>query len=183
MQFKKINGLNSLLILLFVLCSCQSAPVEQVKPADNSNAETFVRVNKLMLKKDKELIKTYIKRHNFSMTETESGLWVEVYKPGKGANATNNKTVKIKYTVELLDGTKCYSSDSLGIKEFVVGAGRVESGLDEGVLNLKVGSKARLILPPHLAFGLSGDSKKIPPRSIIVYDIELLSVSDGKFKN
>jgi FKBP-type peptidyl-prolyl cis-trans isomerase len=54
----------------------------------------------------------------------------------------------------------------------------VESGLEEGILLLREGDKAKFILPPHLAHGLLGDDNKIPARSIIVYDLELLSLEN-----
>jgi FKBP-type peptidyl-prolyl cis-trans isomerase len=41
---------------------------------------------------------------------------------------------------------------------------------------MKPGQKGKFILPPHLAYGLLGDEKMIPSRSIIVYDIEMLKV-------
>ena len=77
----------------------------------------------------------------------------------------------------MLDGTVCYESkpDSLGT--FVVGHGGVESGLEQGILMMKQGQKAKFIMPPYLAHGLIGDAKRIPARSIIVYDIELLKVN------
>jgi len=84
----------------------------------------------------------------------------------------------LNYRISLLDGTLCYSSDSLGVKEFAIGHGGVESGLEEGILLLKVGDKARFIMPPFKAHGLLGDMKKIPARSIIVYEIELLKLID-----
>jgi FKBP-type peptidyl-prolyl cis-trans isomerase len=43
---------------------------------------------------------------------------------------------------------------------------------------MHVGDKARLILPPHLAHGLLGDENRIPARSIIVYEIELLDITN-----
>jgi FKBP-type peptidyl-prolyl cis-trans isomerase len=60
----------------------------------------------------------------------------------------------------------------------VVGQGEVEPGLDEGIRLLHSGDKARFILPPHLAYGLIGDENKIPARSVIVYDLTVLSVDD-----
>jgi FKBP-type peptidyl-prolyl cis-trans isomerase FkpA len=52
----------------------------------------------------------------------------------------------------------------------------VESGLHEGILYMNEGSKALLVIPSHLAHGLVGDMNKIPPKSTIVYDIELLEL-------
>ena len=133
-----------------------------------------------MIKKDVELIKSYIKRHNWTMQQTESGLWYQVIKEGNGMKAQNDMLVTLKYRVELLDGTLCYTSDSTGYKEVLIGAGKAESGLEEGLLFMHLGGEARFILPPHLAYGLSGDNKQIPPRSILVYQVTFVSVAEGK---
>ena len=81
----------------------------------------------------------------------------------------------IKYNVTLLDGTECYSTDD-EVEEFIVDKDYVEAGLHEGIQFMSPGDKAILILPSHLAHGLAGDLKKIPFRSSIVYDIELIAV-------
>ncbi len=47
----------------------------------------------------------------------------------------------------------------------------LEQGLNEGIRMLRPGSEAVFIIPPFLAYGLLGDSKKIPPRSVIVYNL------------
>jgi FKBP-type peptidyl-prolyl cis-trans isomerase FkpA len=112
------------------------------------------------------------------MQTSKTGLWYNIYVHGSGKPALPEKEATIKYNLYLLDGTLCYSSDELGVKKFRIGKGSVESGLDEGVSMLKVGDKARFILPPHLAFGLLGDEKKIPKRSIILYDVELINITD-----
>jgi len=52
----------------------------------------------------------------------------------------------------------------------------VETGLHEGVKLMHVGEKATMILPSHLAYGLIGDEKRIPPRASVLYELELLSV-------
>jgi FKBP-type peptidyl-prolyl cis-trans isomerase len=79
--------------------------------------------------------------------------------------------------VSLLDGTECYNSDREGPKIFTIGRGGVESGLEEGILLMKEGSRAKFIMPPYLAHGLPGDGKRIPARAIIVYDVELISLN------
>lgn len=89
---------------------------------------------------------------------------------------SKNDLIELKYKTWLLDGTLIYDSDSLGNKSFKVGQGGVEPGLEEGVLMLEQGSRARFILPPHLAFGLIGDENRVPGRAILVYDIEVVKV-------
>jgi FKBP-type peptidyl-prolyl cis-trans isomerase len=56
----------------------------------------------------------------------------------------------------------------------------VEDGLHKAVLNLKQGDKALILIPSHLAHGLLGDSKQVPPQSIILYDIEIILVKKDK---
>jgi FKBP-type peptidyl-prolyl cis-trans isomerase len=136
--------------------------------------EALIGANRLLVQKDKQKIGLYIKNHHLDLTETASGLWYGITKPGNGAKVEDKMLVTLAYKVFLLDGTLCYDSDSLGVKKFRVGTGGVESGIEEGILLLKEGSKALFILPPHLAHGLTGDGDKIPARSIIVYDVELL---------
>jgi FKBP-type peptidyl-prolyl cis-trans isomerase FkpA len=81
----------------------------------------------------------------------------------------------MNYECRLIDGTVCYSSDDLGPKQVSIGKTDIEPGLNEGLRLLKPGAEAVFILPPFLAFGLVGDGKKIPPRTIIVYDVSILS--------
>jgi FKBP-type peptidyl-prolyl cis-trans isomerase FkpA len=137
-----------------------------------------MEVNRLLVKKDSARIAEYIKNRNWDMIETKTGLWYKIYEKGTGKKSKEGLYATINYNVELLDGTQCYSSDSLGPKRFKIGRGSVESGLEEGILLLKEGDKARFILPPHLAHGLVGDDNRIPARSIIVYDVELLSLDN-----
>ena len=180
--FSRLKVIFSLFTICILACSCATNTIDPNMPAVNKTGEAFVRVNKLMIKNDVELVKAYAKRHKWDIKETESGLWYEIYQEGKGQKILNGELVTIKYQLELLDGTLCYSSDSLGIKQILAGAGKVENGLDEGLLLMHNGDKARLIMPPHLAYGLSGDQKCIPPRSIIVYVVEVIKVED-KSKN
>jgi FKBP-type peptidyl-prolyl cis-trans isomerase FkpA len=138
--------------------------------------EPLQKANKYLVKEYAERIKKYVDRHGWNMKQTETGLWYEIYYHGKGKQVKTGDFVKINYDVYLLDGTLCYSSDSLGPKEFTVGHGGVESGLEEGILMLREGDKARFIMPPYLAHGLLGDDNKIPPLSIILYYVEVLKV-------
>lgn len=125
---------------------------------------------------DAERIESYAKRRNWKIQQTETGIWYEIYEHGKGKKAKEGQTALLNYKISLLDGTLCYSSDTLGAKAFVIGHGGVESGLEEGILMLHEGDKARFIMPPFRAHGLLGDQKKIPARSIIVYELELLKL-------
>jgi FKBP-type peptidyl-prolyl cis-trans isomerase FkpA len=170
-----------LYIALFLIAVCfQCHSRHQYVPVSEDEVrktqEALVGANRLLVQKDKEKIEKYIREHHLALRETESGLWYSISKEGTGSLVKEKMTVTLKYRVSLIDGTPCYSSDSLGVKQFMVGQGGVESGLEEGVLYLKKGSKALFIMPPHLAYGLPGDGNKIPARSILVYEVEVTNV-------
>jgi FKBP-type peptidyl-prolyl cis-trans isomerase FkpA len=181
MKLKLCSGLviNPVVLLsVIIIISCGPVTVEQNKPRDNRENEALLQANKYLVKKDIDNIKAFCKRHNWNMKETDSGLWYEMIKEGNGKPVLTGMKVTLKYKVELLDGTFCYSSDSSGYKVFNIGSSNVEAGLDEGIRLMKMGSIARLIIPPHLGFGLLGDNNRIPPRSVEVYLVELLNVGN-----
>ena len=51
------------------------------------------------------------------------------------------------------------------------------SGWDEGILLLKVGGKARLVIPSDLGYGEQGAGGVIPPNATLIFDVELVKVS------
>ena len=102
---------------------------------------------------------------------------------GSGAEARSGKVV-VHYTGWLHDpaqadghGRKFDSSlDRRSPCEFVLGAGQVIRGWDEGVAGMKVGGKRTLVIPPEMAYGARGAGGVIPPNATLVFDIELVEV-------
>ncbi len=170
----KLNFL-ALFLLLITIVGCKQKEQETPKNWKQIN-ENLIVINKYLLQEDEERVESYIERKQWNMERTNTGLWYQITQEGKGENAKESDIVTINYTVESLDGTLIYSSDSAGEKVFKVGFGNVESGLQEGIKLMNEGSKARFIMLPHLAWGLVGDDNKINSRSIIVYYVELLSI-------
>ncbi len=178
-QFKNIFSII-LLWLVVIPFSCKNTAKEkQRKEIPVSEYEQpLQRVNKYLVKKDNDRIKSFIRRRHWNMQQTQTGLWYQTYEKSSDTLMPKpNDIVELAYKVYLLDGTLCYSSDSTGTKKFAVGHGGVESGLEEAILMLHKGDKARFIMPPYLAHGLLGDQNKIPARSIILYDVELVTIN------
>jgi FKBP-type peptidyl-prolyl cis-trans isomerase len=109
--------------------------------------------------------------------KTASGLEYIEIEAGAGVQAVAGKTVKVHYTGKFPDGKVFDSSISRGeLFEFELGRGRVIKGWDEGIALMKVGGKARLTIPPNLAYGERGAGGVIPPNATLVFDVELVEV-------
>lgn len=109
------------------------------------------------------------------VTTTESGLQYQVTEEGKGPTPKATDTVKVHYTGTFVDGTKFDSSVDRGEPaEFPLEG--VIKGWTEAFQLLKVGSKAKLVIPADLAYGSQGRPPVIPPNSTLIFDVELLEI-------
>ncbi|WP_397446154.1 peptidylprolyl isomerase [Polaribacter sp. R77954] len=109
--------------------------------------------------------------------ETKSGLRYKVLQKGDGKQATKGAKVSVHYKGQLLDGTVFDSSYKRKQPiDFNVGVGQVISGWDEGIQLLKVGDKARFVIPSNLAYGSAGAGGVIPPNATLIFDVELMDV-------
>lgn len=166
-------------IMLLALASCQNndkPPKVNNKLSNKVIKDKLVKTNKYLVKAEEQNIIDYIARHKYQMEETGSGLFYEIYENGRGAKAEKGKIAVLNFSISLLNGKTIYRSEEEGVKEFKIGKGGVESGLEEGILLLHVGDHARIIIPSHLAFGLLGDLNKIPEKATIIYDLELVNL-------
>ncbi len=111
---------------------------------------------------------------------TASGLqYVEVER-GQGPAPQAGDVVTVHYRGQLEDGTEFDNSYSRGEPiRFALGQGRVIPGWEEGIALMNEGGKARLIIPPDLAYGAQGAGGVIPPNATLTFDVELVSVDSG----
>lgn len=170
---------RSIAFVLFfaVLFSCneeQQQPETMLVPSANETAD----MNKAWNQEEQELIHQFIARKGWDMIETESGLNYLVYKNGTGAQAKPGMKAMVDYSISLLDGTELYTTQTSGPRPFQIDKDNVEQGLHEGITYLRVGDRAKMIIPYYLAHGLMGDHEKIPPLASLVFDIRLLGLSD-----
>lgn len=105
---------------------------------------------------------------------TGTGLQYLVLKEGTGAYPKPTDKVKVHYTGTLLDGTKFDSSLDRG-EPAVFGVTQVIKGWTEALQMMKAGSKWRVFIPSELAYGEQGQ-RTIPPNSILIFEIEMLSI-------
>ena len=113
------------------------------------------------------------------MVTTDSGLRYEDHKVGGGAEAVRGDRVEVHYTGWLNDGDKKGNKFDSSVDRgqtfsFLLGAGRVIKGWDEGVAGMKISGKRTLYIPAKLGYGSRGAGRSIPPNADLIFDVELL---------
>jgi FKBP-type peptidyl-prolyl cis-trans isomerase FkpA len=101
---------------------------------------------------------------------------------GTGAEATAGRRLTAHYTLWLYDparpenkGAQQQTSVGGAPFGFTLGVGAVIRGWDQGLVGMRGGGQRRLVIPPELAYGSTGQGS-IPPNATLVFDIELLDV-------
>jgi FKBP-type peptidyl-prolyl cis-trans isomerase len=187
-------GLKLYAVLFFfvaaIIQSCGNNGNKTTQKTDLNSKEfqdKLVDANKMYVKRESDEIDQYVKHKGWEMITSGTGLRYMITAKGTGELAAEDtlfqKFASVKFNVKLLNGTICYSSDSTGIREFLIGQDDIETGLHEGIQYMHVGDKAVFILPSHLAYGLMGDQRRIPPKSSVLYDIELVSLRKVPLKS
>ena len=106
---------------------------------------------------------------------TESGLQYEVLEATIGQKPKATDKVRVHYEGTLIDGTVFDSSYKRG-ESITFGLNQVVKGWTEGLQLMSIGSKYKLYLPYHLAYGERGAGANIPPYAALIFTVELLGI-------
>ena len=167
----------SVLLVCAGIAGCANEPEEVKKPEINWTKENSTNMSKNIAEQEEIDINLYLgMRKKWKMTKTGSGLRYYIYESGKGNSPEPGDIAQIEYKISLLDGTECYKTESDEFEELLVDKSNVETGIQEGIKKMKIGDKAKLIVPSHLGHGLIGDMDKIPPMNTLVIDVHLLGI-------
>ncbi|MDD2982555.1 MAG: FKBP-type peptidyl-prolyl cis-trans isomerase [Crocinitomicaceae bacterium] len=162
------------LLLILMVVSCQSKK-EEVKV--NWTQEQSSNFGKELAFEEDMNIRMYLdQRKSWKVEETGSGLRYYIYQKGNGPFAESGMTAKVRFKITLLTGETCYETKGEEVESFKIDKSDIETGVQEGIKKMRVGDKAKLIIPSHLGHGLAGDFDKIPPLTTIVVDLELISL-------
>ena len=105
---------------------------------------------------------------------TDSGLQYKILKEGDGILPKLEDVVSVHYRGTFIDGTE-FDSSYLKDAPTTVQTDGVIKGWTEALQMMKAGSKWKLFVPPHLAYGRGG-SDKVPSNKVLVFEMELLSI-------
>ncbi|MGI4803813.1 MAG: FKBP-type peptidyl-prolyl cis-trans isomerase [Janthinobacterium lividum] len=174
--------------------------IEKVQSLDQAIAEKkaaeakTAEGNEKLKAEETQRVAKYVAALKPAAKATASGLYYQVLTPSTKAKPLPGDTLLVNYIGRTLDG-KVFDTNlqaeaqKAGVLQpgrpyepfqFVVKAGQVIPGWDEGFLLLNQGSKARLIIPSKLAYAERGAGADIAPYSPLVFDVELLSIKPGK---
>ncbi|WP_158728905.1 MULTISPECIES: peptidylprolyl isomerase [unclassified Flavobacterium] len=155
--------------------------IREGEEAKNWNAiESFITFKGARNKRDAALkaeAEAAMEKLAAGFEKTESGLRYQFIQRGEGKKAESGKTVSVHYEGSLENG-KVFDSSYPRKKpiEFRLGQGQVIEGWDEGIALLKVGDKARFVIPSDLGYGPRGAGGVIPPNATLIFDVELMDV-------
>lgn len=161
-----------IVLIAVIATGCQNKPDTRSKASPRTEAE-LIELNRSLISRDRNTINDYISKNKRSFTETNTGLWYSVISNGTGPAVKTGDNVNFDYECTLLNGKPCYS----GTRTIRVGYTDAGSGVTEGLQLMQEGSDYLFIVPPYLAFGLTGDGARIPGRAILIYRIRVRDIN------
>ncbi len=152
--------------------------VEQAGAAARPQQVDLTAAQAISVRQEMESIEAFVARSGWDMRQSGTGLWYEIYTEAAATapKVEYGNAVKAAYTLRLLNGSLVEEYTEERPRTWILGKSELTAGLSEALMMLKKGSKARFILPSHLAYGFSGNGTDIPPRATLLYDLEVLEV-------
>lgn len=169
------------------------AVVNKIKQGDKIEKVSIIRIGKLaqnfqtdevafvaqLAKKNQQNkgeFLNFIKAHYPNSQKTPSGLHYLIIKESKGKQAKVGDTIKAHYDLKLADQKMIGSSRGKQPIEVEVGAGKLIKAWNEIIPQMRIGERRIIIVPHQLGYGQAGVPGFIPPKAILIFDIELLDI-------
>lgn len=143
----------------------------------NSKYKESAETLKARRKKDEARILDYFANEGIdNYKKTSSGVYYSLVEEGKGNKLEKGNAVVFHFTGKLIDGTVFENTfETNQPYSFTLGEGNVIQGWEDAFKLLKVGSTATVAIPSDLAYGALAKGEKIPPHSILVFDVKILA--------
>jgi FKBP-type peptidyl-prolyl cis-trans isomerase len=167
-----------LLVISFIFSACRREK-DKEQAGQKWSSQHSVDFNQELSVRENLKINTFLAHYTeLQMQETNSGLRFMIYDKAAPNTplAKDGQQALVQLKISLLDGTICYQTKPEEIERITIAHSEKESGIHEALQMLRIGDKAKLILPSYLGHGLLGDRMKIPPQSILYIDIQLIDL-------
>ncbi len=146
-----------------------------------SDKAEFNRLSSVMLNRELESFRATnpdvvaaIEKLGENVKKTLTGIYYKVNEEGSGEKAEKGEFISVHFTGKFIDGTIFDSSISRGLPlEFSVGTRSMIFGVDENLLDMSVGEKRTVIIPPEFAYG-ENQNGPIPPNSWLIFELEFI---------
>ena len=171
----KKASLYQILVLVGVALlptACHNDPPVVGPPVQQHNdfKENMINANRTIAQSEETAIDEYVGRHQWPMNKLDNGARIWEYETGDGRQVGYEDSVHVTYSVEAVNGKTIYPEIS---EAYVAGRRQQMIGLDEAVMRLHFGSRAKIILPSFLAYGIGGDGDRIPQSAILILDLKV----------
>ena len=142
--------------------AAQEQKIQAVSDANKKDGDAYIAAN----------------RTKEGVVTLPSGLQYKILRQGTGPKPAATDTVICNYQGALIDGKVFDSSYERG-QPVTIPVDRVIKGWTEALQLMPVGSKWQLVIPPDLAYGMRGAGQDIGPQATLVFDVELLSITQA----
>ncbi|MBP7101769.1 MAG: FKBP-type peptidyl-prolyl cis-trans isomerase [Bacteroidales bacterium] len=158
-----------------IVWACQPQAEKKKKVEIENLDEKIINANKLIVRDESKDIALLLQRYGWKMESTGTGMYYAIESKGEGALLQKGDAVDIAYNISLISGKEVYNSKKEGLKTIRIEQSDEPAGLHELLKMMKVGDKAKAIIPSHLAYGILGDNNLIPPYATLIYRIEIIN--------
>jgi FKBP-type peptidyl-prolyl cis-trans isomerase len=132
-----------------------------------SHADSLAGVSR-----DETLIKATVASKKFPALQNHKGIYYSIEKQGSGRQVAVSDTVNVFYKGYLFPDGAIFDQTDKEARKFPLQ--RLITGWQYGLPLINEGGKITLVIPPHLGYSIRTRSPKIPPNSILVFDIEVV---------
>ncbi|MEK7256760.1 MAG: FKBP-type peptidyl-prolyl cis-trans isomerase [Bacteroidota bacterium] len=151
-----------------------------MRDLEERERQEFKRLEQAQFEKDLNIIESVAEEKRLKTKRTFSGLSYAVTKPGKGENAKPGNKLVVAYEGFLADGSPFEKSPAEKPYEFVLGAGKVMDGWEEGLQFFNKGSEGWLLIPSRLAYGqleINEANVRVPANSVLVFKVKVVEIA------
>lgn len=161
----------AVMMVSLVAAGCNRTPViDTQQDTQPSIEENIINANKVIASAEETQIDEYLSRHQWQMTRMGDGTRYEEYAPAKGNKLDYEDHVTVTYRLEALNGNVIYQEQTDTV---TLGRHQPNEGLDNALRQLHRGSKARVIVPSAVGYGIAGDGDRVPARTVLVYNLKV----------